>query len=219
MKKRSNKIRKASSRDEITILVHGIWMHGTFMRVMGKMLQSAGLNTHLVSYDFLRSSPAENAAKLHEEITALNVKTIHLVGHSLGGIVILHILKAFPDLPLGKVVLIGSPVRGSHVAKSIHKNVFLRPLLGRSVEDGLLGGAPDYAIDRPLGIITGSGVLGLSALLYPSGENSDGVVKHSETQLKNVSDQVNIPYSHSVMIFSKQCAAHVVRFIQTGSFH
>jgi len=74
------------------------------MRVMGKMLQSAGLNTHLVSYDFLRSSPAENAAKLHAEIAALNVKTIHLVGHSLGGIVILHILKAFPDLPLGKVL-------------------------------------------------------------------------------------------------------------------
>ena len=75
-------------------------MHGTFMRVMGKMLQSAGLNTHLVSYDFLRSSPAENAAKLHAEIAALNVKTIHLVGHSLGGIVILHIPVSYTHLTL-----------------------------------------------------------------------------------------------------------------------
>lgn len=206
------------SRDQVTVLVHGIWMQGVVMKVMGKMLESRGFRTHSVSYDFLNHSPEENARKLYDAIGLLGARNINLVGHSLGGIVILHLLHQFPDLAIDKVVLIGSPVRGSSVAKRVHETALLRPLLGRSVEGGLLGGAPKYGVDRPLGIITGSGRLGVTALLYPTGDDSDGVVRESETLIENATDRISLPLSHSTMIFSSRCTDYVAQFLSTGRF-
>ena len=197
------------SRDEVTVLVHGLWMQGPLMSVMGKMLQSRGFRTKAISYNFLNSSPAENAQHLYDEIGLLGAKRVNLVGHSLGGIVILHLLNQYPDLAIGKVVLIGSPVKGRSVAKRVSKVSVLRPLLGRSVEKGLLGGAPSFALDRPLGIITGKGKLGLSALLYPTGDESDGVVLECETLLDKTTDRISLPLSHSALIFSRRCSEYV----------
>ena len=203
---------------EMVVLVHGIWMHGVAMQVIGRLLEGHGYRTHRVSYDFLGASPAENAEALSEEIGALDEPLVHLVGHSLGGIVVLHLLHTHPELPIGRAVLLGSPVRGSDVARRVHGNAWLRPLLGRSVEGGLLGGAPGHDGRVPLGVITGSGRFGLSALLYPNEGPSDGVVAESETLLDNVTERISLPRSHSTMIFSRLCAEHVARFLATGTF-
>ncbi len=204
--------------DQVTVLVHGIWMKGVVMRLMGKMLEARGFRTHSVSYDFLEQTPAENARQLHDQIISLGARRINLVGHSLGGIVILHLLHQYPDLAIDKVVLIGSPVRGSYVARRVHESPALRRLLGRSIEGGLLGGAPAFTANRPLGIITGNGKLGISALLYPAGEESDGVVRESETLIDNATDRICLPLSHSTMIFSRQCTDYVARFLTLGRF-
>lgn len=204
--------------DQVTVLVHGIWMQGVMMRIMGKMLEARGFRTHSVSYDFLKNTPEENAESLYREIGELGARRINLVGHSLGGIVILHFLHRYPEVDIDKVVLIGSPVRGSYVARRVYDTPMLRPLLGRSIEKGLLGGAPEFACQRPLGIITGSGNLGISALLYPTGDDSDGVVRESETLIDNATDRVRLPLSHSTMIFSRECTDHVARFLSLGRF-
>ncbi len=206
------------ARDQVTVLVHGIWMQGVFMKVMGKMLERRGFRTLSVSYDFLKCSPEQNAQSLYDEIAMLGAKNVNLVGHSLGGIVILHLLHQFPDLAIDKVVLIGSPVRGSSVARRVHNNALLRPLLGKSVEKGLLGGAPEFASKRPLGIITGSGKMGIAALLYPMGDDSDGVVGESETLIESATDRISVPLSHSMMIFSSRCTDYVACFLSTGRF-
>ena len=200
------------------MLVHGLWMQGPLMRVMGKMLESKGFRTKTISYDFLSRNPSENAQHLFDEIGLLGAKRVNLVGHSLGGIVILHLLNQHPELALGKVVLIGSPVKGSSVAKRLHKVRVLRPLLGRSIEKGLLGGAPAFTLDRPLGIITGKGRLGMSALLYPTDDESDGVVLECETLLDKAADRISLPLSHSALIFSRRCAEYVANFLLNGRF-
>lgn len=203
---------------EPIVLVHGIWMHGIVMRVMAQYLRRQGFQTHELSYDFLQRSPAENADRLAERIEALNASRVHIVAHSLGGIVTLHLLDRHPELAIGKVVLLGSPARGSGVARQLYANPLLRPLLGRSVESGLLGGAPAWRGDRPLGVINGSGKLGLSQLLYGSGEDSDGVVAASETLHDAATDSAVVPRSHSTMLFSRTCAELVGRFVRSGSF-
>ena len=206
-------------RDAPVVLVHGIWMHGLVMRVMSRQLERRGHRTLRVSYDFLGRSPLENAERLGREIRAwVGDETVHLVGHSLGGIVVLHLLHRHPELVVGRVVLLGSPVRGSAVARRVHENRLLRPLLGRSTEGGLLGGAPSDAGGREIGVITGRGRFGLAALVYPSGEEGDGVVAERETLLEDVAERVSVSGSHSSLIFSRECAALVARFLETGSF-
>ncbi|MFK8083147.1 MAG: esterase/lipase family protein [Granulosicoccus sp.] len=205
-------------QDEVTVLVHGIWMQGFMMTAMSKRLESLGFRTVTFSYDFLNNSPTENACDLRRKIGELGARKVNLVGHSLGGIVILHLLDQFQDLAVGKVVLIGSPVKGSYVAKRVHENRVLRPLLGKSADGGLLDGAPLFRGDRPLGVITGSGRMGLLAVLYPAGDDSDGVVRDSETLIENAADRVCIPSSHSAMIFSNTCADYVANFLNLGRF-
>lgn len=212
------RLKGVSHNGEVIVLVHGIWMHGVAMSFMGQILKGDGFEIFRVSYDFLGKSPEENAQTLAESLKAFEGKTLHLVGHSLGGIVILHLLKSHPDLNIGKIVLLGSPVKGSAVARRIHGSKLLRPLLGRSSEGGLLGNAPDFDGRRPLGIIAGSGKFGLGALFYPSGEAGDGVVTLRETLLENITDRIELPRSHTAMIFSRECARLVVRFIEQGRF-
>lgn len=214
-----NKPRITPSQEEVTVLIHGIWMQGFMMSVMSKRLETLGFRTVAYSYDFLNNSPVENAHDLYRRIGELGARRVNLVGHSLGGIVILHLLDQFPELAVGRIVLIGSPVNGSYVARRVHDNRMLRPLLGRSIASGgLLDGAPRYQGDRPLGIITGSGQMGLAALLFPAGANSDGVVRDSETMIENATDRVRVRRSHSAMIFSGKCADYVANFLNVGRF-
>ncbi|MBX2836911.1 MAG: alpha/beta hydrolase [Gammaproteobacteria bacterium] len=205
------------ANEEAVVLVHGIWMQGFLMKLMAKRLKAQGFDTHVVSYRFLKQTPAENATILKAKCDELTHRTVHWVGHSLGGIVILHLLEQNTDLPPGKVVLLGSPVRGSAFASKLYRNRLFRPLLGRSVENGLLGGAPEYTFDRPLGIITGSLRLGLGSVLFAV-EGSDGVVSVEETRLQGITDEISVRYTHSMMVFSKQCARRVAEFLTHGHF-
>jgi len=210
--------RKLPDQNELTVLVHGIWMHGFMMAVLGRRLSALGFRTTTFSYGFLRRSPEENARELYQRIGEHQAQRVNLVGHSLGGIVILHVLHQFPDLAVNKIVLLGSPVKGSYVARRIYANRLLRPLLGKSANGGLLDGAPAYAGDRPLGVITGSGSMGLTSVFYPTGENSDGVVKKCETWIESATDRISVPRSHSAMIFSSDCALLVANFLNLGRF-
>jgi len=203
---------------ELIVLVHGIWMHGAVMKIMAQHLSRRGFRTLSLSYDFLGRSPADNADALAERLRTLDVQRLHIVAHSLGGIVTLHLLDRHPGLPVDKVVLLGSPVRGSGVARQVYANVWLRPLLGRSVEAGLLGGAPAFPRGRPLGVINGSGRVGITGLLYPPGERSDGVVAAAETLEDEATDRVTVPRSHSTMLFSRTCADLVASFVRNGRF-
>lgn len=205
------------------VLVHGIWMHGIAMAPMSARMTRLGHRTRLFSYDFLRRTPAENGDALADFCRALDDDQperapVHLVAHSLGGIVVLHCLDRHPDLPVERVVLLGSPVRGSEVARRVHANDLLRPLLGRAGEGGLLGGVPEFAGRQELGVITGSGRFGLSALLFPLDEDGDGVVGASETVIENAAERVNLPISHSSLMISAQAAELAARFVERGRF-
>ena len=205
------------------VLVHGLYMHGLAMVPMSRQMQRLGHRTRRFSYDFLSRSPAENGDALADYVRALNAdqpapSPVHLVAHSLGGIVALHCLDRHPDLPVERVVLIGSPVRGSSVARRVHANDLLRPLLGRAGERGLLGDVPEFAGRQELGVIAGSGSFGLSALLFPLDEDGDGVVGASETVIENAAERVVVPRSHSALMISSEAARLAARFVETGRF-
>jgi len=77
---------KQTNKDEVTVLVHGIWMHGLLMAVLARRMRLMGFQTKTFSYDFLTNTPAINAQNLRRKIDKLGVARVNLVGHSLGGI-------------------------------------------------------------------------------------------------------------------------------------
>jgi pimeloyl-ACP methyl ester carboxylesterase len=94
------------------ILVHGLWTPATVFSLHAHWLQRRGYRTLRFGYPSVRATLAENAEGLQRLIAATSAADIHLVGHSLGGLVILEMLAQAPDPRLRRAVLLGTPLSG-----------------------------------------------------------------------------------------------------------
>jgi pimeloyl-ACP methyl ester carboxylesterase len=203
---------------ETVVLVHGLLMAGLELLPLSRRLSRAGFSTRVFRYSSLKRSPSENAVSLHAFLRLLNARIIHLVGHSLGGIVILHLFDAFPDQKPGRVLLLGSPINGSCVAARLSIRRFPgRLLLGRSTERGLLGETPGWRSERPLAMIAGNLSMGAGRFIEPAlPKPNDGVVALCETESPQIHKRLSVPSSHSGMLFSAEVAKHICRYLKTG---
>lgn len=209
---------RMNEQQEIVVLIHGIWMTGLEMTVLRCRLMAAGYNPRRFRYESLKHTPAENAAKLADFIRRQEAGRLHLVAHSLGGIVVLHLFNTFSDLPPGRIVLLGSPVQGSELAHRMAGIPGLDWVRGRSGEQGLLGGVPAWAGGRDLGVIAGTLNVGVGWLFGGFKQPSDGTVTVAETRLSGATDYASFHTSHTGLLFSRQTADAASRFLKTGRF-
>ncbi len=185
---------------------------------LGRSLSAGGYRVHNFTYHSVSKTPEANARRLAHFIRGIGVPRVHLVAHSLGGLVVLHLFHLFHDLPAGQVVLLGSPVRGSGVAKKMSSRPWMAPLLGRSVDSGLLGGAPAWQGGRALGVIVGTRNIGIGRLIGGLGARGDGTVAVEETELSGATDTLCLRVGHTAMLFSSAVAAEVICFLRQGHF-
>src|SRR3954464_6278340 len=82
---------------ETVVLVHGLWMHGWVMKLLGTRLRSCGFRTVCFSYPSMRASLSQNASVLSRFVERIAAPRIHFIGHSLGGLLILQMLAEFPE--------------------------------------------------------------------------------------------------------------------------
>ncbi|MEN8174913.1 MAG: alpha/beta fold hydrolase [Pseudomonadota bacterium] len=200
------------------ILLHGIWMPGPEMSLLGRRLARQGFSVATFRYRSVRRSPAENAQHLAEVVRGFGDRTVHLVGHSLGGIVILHLIQLYPQLPIGRMVLIGSPVNGSFAARRLNALPGGRWLLGRSTRAGLLGGAPNALRGHEIGTLSGVGGIGLGRVLGRLPTPNDGTVAVAETRLAGAADARTVRGSHLGLIAIREVAKLTGRFLRSGRF-
>ena len=115
---------------------------------------------------------------------------VHLVGHSLGGMVIYRMFETGllePDRFSGdfcRVVFMGTPVRGSQSARVLAQSGPLRGMLGLTGANDLLQGLPpDWPFTAQLGIIAGTVPVGIGRLLTRLDGPNHSTVSLQETQL------------------------------------
>jgi pimeloyl-ACP methyl ester carboxylesterase len=207
-----------ASAPQTVVLVHGIWMSSLELALLAWRLRRCGYRTLRFRYRSLRRPVRHNAACLARRVRQLPAGQIHLVGHSLGGLVVLQALQDHPDLITGRLVLLGSPVGGSAVARRIAARRMLRWIIGRSGEQGLLGGGPRWQGIQPLGVIAGTRSLGIGRLLGGLSGVNDGVVNLEETIIEGVPDSLVVESSHMGLLTSRRVAAQVCAFLKHGRF-
>ncbi len=200
------------------MLVHGIWMTGLELSLLALRLRRCGFRTLVFRYRSLYRPVAHNALRLRKRIEGLGDTRVHVVAHSLGGIVTLQALQDQPDLISGRVVLLGSPVNGSIIARRVYRYRLFRWLLGRSGEDALLGGGPAWQGTQSLGVIAGTRPMGVGTLLGGFEGENDGTVALDETRLDNATASTRFHSSHFGMVVSGRVAAAVCSFIAHGRF-
>ncbi len=210
---------KRQHGSETVILVHGIWMHGLLLNWLAKQLRKQGYGVIRFSYRSLSQTPAESADRLATVVDSVKTPVVHLVGHSLGGIILLHLMDRQTRLKPGRVVLLGSPVKGSLVAANIMRIPVLRNLLlGKSIYQGLVGGVPGFSGQRELGVICGNKPYGVGRLFTLGGQPNDGTVYVRETKLAMARDHIELNVTHTSMVFSRQVAKQIGCFLENGSF-
>lgn len=203
---------------ETVVLVHGIWMHSLQLVLLARRLRRCGYRTRLFNYRSVRRSVRHNAARLARRVRRIDADKIHLVGHSLGGLVILQALQDDPGLITGRIVLLGSPVGGSTVAQRISQRRLLRWLIGRSGEQGLLGGGPQWRGWQSLGVIAGRRSLGIGRLMGGLSGVNDGVVNLTETRIEGAQAGIIVDTTHVGMLISRRVADQVCAFLKRGRF-
>jgi pimeloyl-ACP methyl ester carboxylesterase len=186
--------------------------------LLARRLRRFGYRTLRFRYRSLRRPVRHNAACLARRVRQLPAGRVHLVGHSLGGLVVLQALQDHPDLVTGRIVLLGSPVGGSAVARRIHGHRLLRWLIGRSGEQGLLGGGRCWQGRQSLGVIAGRRSLGIGRLLGGLRGVNDGVVNLEETTLEGAQDGIVVESTHMGLLTSRLVASQVRAFLRHGRF-
>lgn len=214
----SDRVKAMQSQRQPVVLIHGIWMTGLELRLLGRRLAGCGFEPHYFHYRSLMYPPDVNAVRLRGFIRGVIGSPVHLVAHSLGGIVLLHLFDLFPDLPSGRVVLLGSPVNGSGVAMKVAGSQWLRPLLGKSLSHGLAGGVPCWPGGRDLGVIGGVRGRGVGRVLGGLQGDNDGTVALHETRLAGASDFCVQRVDHMGMVLSRPVAREVCAFLRQGRF-
>lgn len=205
---------------EKILLLHGLWMHPLAMRWLQQQFNQAGYETFAPVYHSISTSPANNVTAIYQALQryVLPVDQLHIVCHSLGGIVALQLLNAYPDLPPGRLVTLGTPVKGSLVAHRLAKSPLFRLMIGRSFTQGLDGQGLPEAVQREWGMIAGNKPIGVGRLLGGITETNDGVVALTETYHPALKEHRILPVSHSGMMFTPQVVQECISFIRTGGF-
>jgi pimeloyl-ACP methyl ester carboxylesterase len=204
------------SRTEV-ILVHGLWYGSWTLRALSRRLRRDGFKIRHFAYPATSASLAAHAGSLYEFARTTHATGLHFLGHSLGGLVILRMMSETPDLPPGRIVLLGSPLEGSIVARRLGNLPGSEKLLGE-VRTTLEAGYSRLPEDRETGLIAGSRAIGLGLFMGGTGGAGDGTISLHEASSPGLQDRVVLPVSHSGLLYSGKVARHAANFLATGRF-
>ena len=198
------------------ILLHGVWMRGFTLWPLARRLRAHGFRADVFDYASLFSGPAPSVDRLAACMRSLGPGPVHLVGHSLGGLVALETATSYAGLPPGRIVCLGSPLAGSCAARGMARS-HLGALLGRSATL-LKCGLVQLPSDREVGVVAGSKAAGLGKLFGGFDGPNDGTVAVWETRLPGLADHRVLRASHTGLIFSSEVAALAAGFLRDGRF-
>ena len=198
------------------VLVHGLWFRAAGLRLLAARLRRRDYDVRIFDYPSVHGDVQRHTHALQRFILHQPDQPVHLVGHSLGGLLIMRTLHEYPELPVAKVVLLGSPVQGSGVARRLARRWWSQWLVGASAD--LLGQGVRVPAGVPVGVIAGNRNMGVGRVLGGVSGLGDGTVSVSETRLAGAADHVVLPATHTGMVVSAAVAANIHQFLQHGQF-
>ncbi|MBX3726771.1 MAG: alpha/beta hydrolase [Xanthomonadales bacterium] len=188
------------------LLLHGIWMRGFTLALLARRLRARGHPVACLDYASVAGSPMRALDRIARRLATLaDGSAVHLVGHSLGGL--LAVQAACRDgLPAGsRVLCLGTPLAGSAVARALAARRSLRWSLG-GARDLLCRGAEGLPGQVPVAMVAGSLPMGFGALVPGLTGPHDGTVAVAETRHPGLAGHVVLRTSHSGLLLSPQVA-------------
>ena len=207
------------------ILLHGLARRPGSMAALARALERDGYRVHNLGYPSTRH-PVEVLAREHllprfRACQARQAGPVHVVTHSLGGIVLRALAAQVADLPIGRVVMLGPPNHGSEIVDRLGSWWLFGRINGPAGRQ--LGTGPD-SVPRRLGPVPFElGVLaGDRPFLEPFRRwvpaPGDGKVSVASTRIDGMRDHRVLPVGHMAMMRDPVVIAETLHFLRTGAF-
>lgn len=206
--------------DECVVVVHGLWMHGfTSLPMAGHLRRKMHCPVYPFDYWSTLRSLDHNSDRLFDYCQTLDEHTVHLVGHSLGGLVVVNMLNRHDFDRPGRVVAIGSPFAHSESGKRFAKIPLLGKALGRSITQAHSREPMAYRGGREIGVIAAAKPRGPGKILGSMDAPHDGIVFADETRLPGAKEILEMPdQTHTTSYFSRRAADRAADFLRDGKF-
>ncbi len=222
----ANSTGHAVAEPDTVLLLHGLGLNRLAMARLACSLRRDGYRVINVSYPSRRVPLEELAAtwlpdllRAHKADTA---PRLHVVTHSMGGILLRLYLRDQRPANLGRLVMIAPPNHGSEVAEKLRNNFAFRLFTGKNGRR--IGTGPD-SLPLSLGPIENAdlGIIAGSRSLNPLFSSwiarpSDGKVAIESTKLEGMSDHLILPISHTWLQYRTPVITQVKTFLRTGKF-
>lgn len=216
----------AAAAPERVVLVHGLGRGPASLWMLERSLRREGYEVVKLRYPSRRATVAELAEDAFGPVfaDAPADARIHVVTHSLGGILLRQYLGVHGAPPaLGRVVMLAPPNGGSEVADALARSRVYTWINGPAGMD--LGTSATHAPARlgpapagvEVGVIAGDFSWNpLFSALIPGVD--DGKVSVARTHLAGERDHLTVPYSHTWLMNRAETRRQVGWFLRTGGF-
>ena len=218
--KKENKLKPMDGK--AAILIHGIVRSSKSFAKLEKRLEAEGYTVFSFDYPSTRITIPESAAYLEQCIKSLEgIDEIHLVVHSMGGLVVRSMLKKVEDPRITRMVMMGVPNMGAEMADTFKTNPLFKAIFGPAGQQ-LVTNPEVFLKDLPtpkfeFGILAGArGTEKGYNPIIPG--DDDGTVAVASTRLPGAKDFVSRPVLHSFLMYNNQCIDCTVRFLKEGRF-
>lgn len=214
----------ASKRDGV-ILLHGLGRTALAMWPLAYRLSRAGYVVVNQDYPSRRHDIAHLAesyvGKAFARMREHSVDRVHVVTHSMGGILLRQFLQhQQPDI-LGRVVMLAPPNQGSELVDYVRRMPLFERLMGPA---SVQLGTDAHSVPRQLapvradvGVITGT--RNATPWLNPVfGGHHDGKVSVQSARLAEMNDFRVMDVGHTFIMANRQVTAQVMHFLECGRF-
>ena len=195
------------------------------MDLMERALSEAGYKVLNVDYPSRSASVSESGevvvGKAVEDCQRAGAAKIHIVTHSLGGILVRSYLSQHTITNLGRVVMLGPPNQGSEVVDTLGSLRIFKLING--IAGSELGTGTNSTPNQlgpatfTVGIIAGDRSINWinSAMIRGS---DDGKVSVEHTKLEGMTDHIVIHATHPFLMRNKTSIRQTIHFLRNGQF-
>jgi len=193
------------------IVLHGLGRNARAMQRVAQAASAAGYNVTCPDYPSRHHSIIDLVEHLSSSLPPSGL--VHMIGHSLGGLLALRLMLKLPVARRGRIVQLGSPNLGTPFAR---RSAAFSWLLGPALQN-IESPQPKFDETLEVGAIAGNAAWRPYGLITGIWEPNDGKVTCASAH-GHAKHKLTLPLSHATMMNAPSAIAAALHFLEHGYF-